>query len=214
MASISFHFDTASGSCSASASRCRPSCEITQAQREQRVAACLDDKGHDVSDQRAKCPVRDDAETVLEKLRDGKAGEVYDRASPVFRSQSTRDRFVQLQDEYTRALGKYIRLLGVTEAKVIGGTSATFDVLAEFEQVRGRARRVRFRARLEDRQPGSCAASSSWCRCRAPSKTRCSTRRRLETRPAHEPSHHAGVTARALNAELAGGRSTFLTARS
>jgi hypothetical protein len=114
-----------------------PELKITQAQREQRVAACLDDKGHDVSYDRKKCPVRDAAETILEQLRDGKAGDVWDAASPVFQKQESRDKFAQLHVEHERALGKYVRLLDVTEAKMLAGTTATFDVVAEFELAKG-----------------------------------------------------------------------------
>jgi hypothetical protein len=135
--SLSFHLDQGEWKLFGISVELPPELKITQAQREQRVAACLDDKGHDVSDQRAKCPVRDDAETIFEKLRDGKAGEVWDHASPIFQHQESREKFAAIQEDHTRALGKYIRILGVTEAKVIGGTSATFDVLAEFEKALG-----------------------------------------------------------------------------
>jgi hypothetical protein len=130
---ISFHWDQGQWKLFGISVEVPPELKITQAQREQRVAACLDDKGHDVSYDRKKCPVRDAAETILERLRDDKAGEVWDAATPVFQKQESRDKFVQIQDEHRRALGKYKRLLDVTEAKVINGISATFDVLAEFE---------------------------------------------------------------------------------
>jgi len=141
-ASISFHYDQGKWKLFGINVEVPPELKITQAQREQRVAACLDDKGHDVSRDlspggRAKCAVRDAAETVLEQIRDGKAGEVYDHASDLFRKQESRDKFVQIQEDHKRALGSYKRLLNVTEAKVIGGTSATYDALAEFERAQG-----------------------------------------------------------------------------
>jgi hypothetical protein len=110
---------------------------ITQADREKRVAACLDDKGKDVSDQRAKCDVRDAAETILEMIRDGKAGEVWDSASDIFKQQETRTNFIRIHDDMRGPLGLYKRLLNVTEAKSIGGLTAYFDVVAEFEKSSG-----------------------------------------------------------------------------
>jgi hypothetical protein len=141
-ASISFHYDQGRWKLFGISVEVPPELKITQAEREQRVAACLDDKGHDVSRDlspggRAKCAVRDAAETILEQIRDGKAGEVYDHASDVFRKQESREKFVQIQEDHRRALGTYQRLLNVTEAKVIGGTSATYDALAEFERAQG-----------------------------------------------------------------------------
>lgn len=110
---------------------------ITNAERQKRVAACLDAKGNDVSDQREKCDVRDASETILEKIRDGKAGEVWDNASNIFKQQDTRDRFIAIQNEHRAALGNYRRLLTVTEARAIGGTTATFDAVAEFDKSSG-----------------------------------------------------------------------------
>jgi len=113
------------------------SVKITQAEREKRVAACLDEKGHDVSDQRAKCDVRDAAETILEMIRDGKAGEVYDSASDIFKQQETRVNFIRIYEDNKIPLGAYKRLLTVTEAKSIGGLTAFFDTVAEFEKSSG-----------------------------------------------------------------------------
>ena len=125
-----------------------PELKITQAEREQRIAVCRDDKGHDVSDNRKKCPVRDAAETILEQLRDGKAGDVWDHARDVFKTQESRDKFIEIQNEHRSALGDYRRILEVTEAHqfkttarvrggLVGLDSATFDVLAEFERSSG-----------------------------------------------------------------------------
>lgn len=111
--------------------------KITEPERQKRVAACLDAKGKDVSDQRAKCPVRDAAETILEKVRDGKAGEVWDEASDVFKQQETRQRFIETQEEHRAALGNYKRILTVTEARSIGGVTSSFDAVAEFDKSSG-----------------------------------------------------------------------------
>ena len=126
--SISFHYDHGEWKLLGVGIELPPALKITQAQREQRVAACKD------PDDRRTCDVRDAAETLLEQLRDGKAGEVWDHASDVFKKQESRATFVQIQQEHRDDLGAYKRILTVTEAKVIEGTSATYDVLAEFEK--------------------------------------------------------------------------------
>ena len=129
--SISFHFDQGQWHLLGLGLELPPELKITQAQREQRVAACKD------PGDRKTCAVRDRAETILEELRDGKAGEVWDDASGVFQQQETRAQFVALQEEHGAALGAYKRILRVAEAKVIGGTSATFDVVVEFDRFSG-----------------------------------------------------------------------------
>jgi len=65
------------------------------------------------------------------------AGEVWDAASPVFKTSESRIQFATIQEEHRDALGAYKRILRVTEAKVIGGTSATFDTVTEFERASG-----------------------------------------------------------------------------
>ncbi len=129
--SISFHWDAGQWKLLGIGIELPAELEITQAQREQRVAACKDPTD------RRKCDVRDAAETILEKIRDGKAPEVWDSATDVFKKQETRARFVVIQDEHREVLGAYKRILRVTEAKVIGGTSATYDVVVEFEHSNG-----------------------------------------------------------------------------
>jgi hypothetical protein len=126
--SISFHKDKGQWKLLGVSMELPPELKITQAQREQRVAACKDPMD------RKKCDVRDAAETILEQLRDGKAGEVWDHATDVFKKQESRATFEQIQREHRDDLGAYKRILDVTEAKVIDGVSATFDVLAEFEK--------------------------------------------------------------------------------
>jgi hypothetical protein len=135
--SISFHWDQGQWKLLGVGIEVPASVEITEAEREKRVAACIDDKGKDVSDQRAKCDVRDAAETILEQIRDGKAGEVWDNASDIFKQQESRANFIRIHEDHANALGRYKRLLTVTEAKSIGGLTAFFDVLAEFEKSSG-----------------------------------------------------------------------------
>jgi len=126
--SISFHRDHGEWKLLGVGIELPPELKITQAQREQRVAACKD------PDDRKTCDVRDASETILEQLREGKAGEVWDHATDVFKKQEPRAKFEQIQAEHREDLGAYKRILTVTEAKVIEGTSATYDVLAEFEK--------------------------------------------------------------------------------
>jgi hypothetical protein len=118
---------------------------ISQAERQKRILACPDEKGHDVSDQRKLCPVRDAAESILEDIRDGKAGEVWDNANDIFKQQETRARFIQLHEEARAVLGNYKRVLTVTDARAIWGSdarapnsaSASFDIVCEFERASG-----------------------------------------------------------------------------
>lgn len=131
MGSISFHYDHGQWKLLGVSIEVPADLKITQAQREQRVAACKD------PDDRKTCDVRDAAETILEQLRDGKAGEVWDHATEVFKKQESRATFEQIQREHVDDLGAYKRILDVTEAKVIDGVSATFDVLAQFEKSSG-----------------------------------------------------------------------------
>jgi hypothetical protein len=109
-----------------------PELKISQAQREERVRACKEpmDVKH--------CDVHQAADAILRKLDGGRAGEVWDEATPVFQQQEPKAKFIQLQLEHLAALGGYRRIIAVTEAKLmIGGTSATFDALAEFEKASG-----------------------------------------------------------------------------
>ena len=104
--------------------------EITQAQREERIQACKDPMAR-------TCDLNAKATEILERLRDGQADLVWDDASPVFQKQEERARFIQLQAEHTQILGPFIRLLAVSEARVIGGTTATFDAIVEFARAHG-----------------------------------------------------------------------------
>ncbi len=135
--SISFHWDKGRWKLLGLGIEVPEDLEITQAERQKRIAACLDDKGHDVSDQRNKCDVRDAAETILEDIRDGKAGQVWDNANAIFKQQETRARFIQLHEEARAVLGNYKRVLTVTDARAIGGVSASFDIVCEFERASG-----------------------------------------------------------------------------
>ncbi|HUJ61709.1 MAG TPA: hypothetical protein VLX92_24565 [Kofleriaceae bacterium] len=129
--SISFHYDQGTWKLLGVAVEVPPELKITSEQREQRVAACADPMDA------KKCEIHRVANAILEELRDDHAGEVWDASSVVFQKQEPRDKFIELQAHNRAELGAYKRILDVTEAKVINGTSATFDVLAEFEKSSG-----------------------------------------------------------------------------
>ena len=108
--------------------------QITQAERESRVAACenpMDSK---------RCDVHIAANQIREHLRDGQSALVWDKASDVFQKQEPKARFVQIEAEHQLVLGDYRRIIAVTEAKVIGGsTRGTFDTLVEYSKANVRA---------------------------------------------------------------------------
>jgi len=128
--SVSFHYDNDDWKLLGLGIELPPTLKISQAEREERVQACKDPLAND-------CDVHVAAEHILAQLRDGKAGEVWDAATPVFQKQELRGAFESIQAEHRAALGAYQRILRVTEAKVIGGTSAAFDVIAQFEKSEG-----------------------------------------------------------------------------
>jgi hypothetical protein len=129
--SVSLHYDQGRWKLLGIGVELPPELKISQAQREERVKACKDpmDIKH--------CDVHQAADAILHKLKDGHPDQVWDDATAVFQKQEPKDKFVQLQLEHMVALGAYRRIIAVTEAKVIGGTSATFDALAEFDKASG-----------------------------------------------------------------------------
>lgn len=135
--SISFHWDKGQWKLLGLGIELPENLEITQTARKNRVAACIDEKGRDVSDQRRKCDVRDAAETILELIREGRTGEVWDASNDIFKQQVSRLQFTQNQEDVRLVLGNYKRLLTITDARSIGGLTATFDVVAEFERSSG-----------------------------------------------------------------------------
>jgi hypothetical protein len=129
--SVSLHYDQDRWKLLGIGVELPPELKISQAQREERVKACKDpmDLKH--------CDVHQAADAILQQLKDGHADKVWDAASKVFQKQEQKAKFVQLQLEHLGALGNYRRIIAVSEAKVIGGTSATFDTLAEFDKASG-----------------------------------------------------------------------------
>ena len=110
-----------------------PELKITQRERENRVAACKDPMDS------KRCDVHIAANQILELLRDGQAGMVWDKASDVFQKQEPKSRFAQIEAEHQLVLGEYRRIIAVTEAKVIGGTRGTLDTLVEYSKANVRA---------------------------------------------------------------------------
>jgi hypothetical protein len=129
-ASVSLHVDQGRWKLLGIGVELPPEMKITQAQRQQRVQACADPMSK-------SCDLFERANEILEQLRDGKAGEVWDAATSVFQKQEERSRFIQLAVERAQILGNYSRIIAVTEAKVIGGTNATFDVITEYARSSG-----------------------------------------------------------------------------
>jgi hypothetical protein len=130
--SVSLHYDQQRWKLLGIGIELPPELKISQAQREERVKACKEpmDIKH--------CDIHQAADAILQKLRDGRADQVWDDATAVFQKQEAKAVFMQLQAEHSAALGAYRRIIAVTEAKVaIGGGSATFDTLAEFERASG-----------------------------------------------------------------------------
>ena len=109
-----------------------PELKITQAAREERIKACKDPM--DIK----SCDLHKAADGILRQLEDGHADAVWDQATAVFQKQEQKARFVELEGEHFDALGNYRRIIAVSEAKLaIGGNSATFDALAEFDKANG-----------------------------------------------------------------------------
>jgi hypothetical protein len=69
-------------------------------------------------DERVKAPpaVRTAAERVLELSRDGKAGEIWDTAAPLFQKTVSRADFERIEAERHAALGRYQRILDETKS--------------------------------------------------------------------------------------------------
>lgn len=128
--SVSLHYDKGTWKLLGIGVELPPELEITQAQREERVQACKDPMAKD-------CDLNVAANAILEQLRDGQAPAVWDGATRVFQNQEEKARWVEIQNEHAGILGRYSRILSVTEARVYGGTNATFDAILEFERANG-----------------------------------------------------------------------------
>ena len=129
--SVSLHLDQGRWKMLGVSVELPPEVKISQAQREERVQLC-----NDPMDPKT-CDVFVAANELLEQLRDGKAEQVWDNASPIFQQQEEKGRFKQIQAEHFEVLGEYRRIIAVTEAKTIRGLSATFDVLTEYAKSQG-----------------------------------------------------------------------------
>ncbi len=125
-----------------------PELKITQAQREERVTPC-EEKGPDGTRDTAddipngtmnakSCDIHVATDRILEQLRDGEIGRVWDEATKdVFQKQEQKARFIELQTENQRVLGEYRRIIAVTEAKLFRSKEeerSYFDVIAEYSR--------------------------------------------------------------------------------
>ena len=129
--SVSFHYDDDDWKLLGVGIELPPELPISQAEREERVQACKDPLAK-------SCDVYVVADHLLAQIRDGKAGEAWDAATAIFQKQEERSTFIAIQAEHKAALGAYQRtLIAVTEAKVIGGTSATYDVITQYDKAEG-----------------------------------------------------------------------------
>lgn len=129
-ASVSFHYDQDKWKMLGIGVELPPGFKITKEEREERVQACKDPMSR-------SCDLHEAANAILEQLRAGHADAVWDEATPVFQQQEDKSRFVQIQSEHAAILGDYRRIIAVTEAKVIGGTLATYDILCEYARSNG-----------------------------------------------------------------------------
>ncbi len=128
--SVSFHYDQDDWKLLGLGVELPPELKISQAEREERVQACSDPLGK-------TCDVYLVADHLLSAIRDGHAGEIWDAATPIFQKAEERSTFISIQAEHRNALGAYQRIIHVSEAKVIGGTSATYDAIAQYDKAEG-----------------------------------------------------------------------------
>jgi hypothetical protein len=129
-ASVSFHYDQDRWKMLGIGVELPLGFKITKEQREERVQACKDPMAK-------TCELHEAADGILQQLRDGHADVVWDNATAVFQKQEDKSRFMQIQAEHAQILGDYRRIIAVTEAKVIGGTLATYDILTEYARSMG-----------------------------------------------------------------------------
>lgn len=129
-ASVSLHEDQGQWKLLGVGVELPPELTITQAQREERVQACKDPMAK-------SCELFVAANAILDKLREGDPGGVWEDATQVFQKQEEKSRWAQIQAEHALILGSYVRILAVIEAKMIGGTLATFDVITEYARSSG-----------------------------------------------------------------------------
>jgi hypothetical protein len=126
--SVSFHLDNGEWKLLGIGVELPSSLRITKEERENRVAGCKVDLPTQ------PCEVRVTAERILSELRDGKVAEVYKAAAPVFQQVVKQEQFAQLNQQRIAAVGKYMRIISVTDSKLSDSQHAMFDILAEYER--------------------------------------------------------------------------------
>lgn len=76
-------------------------------------------------------------EEVLLAMRDGRAEQVYEDASEIFKASIDRDTFLRNHEDNTRQLGDYIRILDIMRTKRNQSRSmATLTMLVEYEKAK------------------------------------------------------------------------------
>ena len=108
-----------------------PDVKITQREREARVQACKDPMDP------KRCDLYVAANTILEQLRDNRAAQVWEAASPIFQKQEEKTRWGQIQRENQAQLGEFRRIIAVTEQRVFRSGNAVYDILIEYSRAQG-----------------------------------------------------------------------------
>lgn len=82
---------------------------------------------------------REETQAMLEALRAGQAGEIYEQAAPQLQSKTTRERFLDVATDIETNLGAYQEILNIEVAERIsgpGGRTARVNVTLSFDRGR------------------------------------------------------------------------------
>lgn len=84
-----------------------------------------------------KPDLRPVAERILVQVRDGQFEQLYDASSPRFRELMIEERFLDLMEDLTRTLGRFVEIAAINDTLVTngpGGRIARIDMLLQFEK--------------------------------------------------------------------------------
>ena len=84
-----------------------------------------------------KPDLRPVAERVLVQVRDGEFEKLYDESSPRFRELMIEERFLDLMEDLSRTLGRFVEIAAINDTLVTngpGGRIARIDMLLQFEK--------------------------------------------------------------------------------
>jgi hypothetical protein len=74
---------------------------------------------------------------TLERVSDEQSGAVYDESSPTFKQSISRETFLELQDQRTSSLGRYVRILDTLESRRnLSRSTAQVTVVAQYEKAK------------------------------------------------------------------------------